>query len=57
MPGCSLCKKEIEKTFLDKLEGTRVFIKQNDKNREFLICNSCQKKYKDNLKEELSKIK
>ena len=57
MANCELCKSRIEETFLGKLKGTRVFIKFNDKNKEYLVCNSCQKKHKDKLKEELGKIK
>jgi gluconate kinase len=57
MPNCSICKKDIKNTFLDKIEGTRVFIKKDNRNEEFFACSSCQKKYKDKLKEELSRIR
>lgn len=50
---CALCMNDIKETFLGKLKGTKVFIKEGEKNREVLVCNECQKKHKDKLKEEL----
>jgi hypothetical protein len=52
---CALCGNEIKESFLEKLKGTRVFIKEGEKNKEFLVCNECQKKHKDKLKEELKR--
>ena len=51
---CALCNAKIEETFLEKLEGTAVKIKEGDKNKIFYVCPECQKKHK-NLKEELKK--
>jgi gluconate kinase len=55
MAKCDICKRDVEATFLDKLQGTKVYIKDGDKNLEFLICSECQRKHRDNLKEELKK--
>lgn len=47
---CSVCKKKIEKTFLDKIEGTFYKIKGKKKP----VCSKCQKKYsKSDIKEKL----
>ncbi len=45
MTKCSICKQEVENTFLGKIKGSYV----NKK----IVCNSCQAKYK--TKEELVK--
>lgn len=42
---CTLCGKKVEKTFLDKIKGT--YIKGK------IVCNECQKKYKEKIKEKL----
>lgn len=42
---CAICKNKIEKTFLGKIQGTYMGKKT--------VCNNCQRKYKDNLKEKL----
>jgi len=52
---CALCGNEIKESFLEKLKGTRVFIRAGEKNNEFLVCHECQKEHKDKLKEELNK--
>jgi len=52
---CSICGKKIEETFLGKLEGTIIKIKEGDKNKLHYVCPECQKKHKDKLKEELAK--
>jgi len=51
---CFFCGKDIEKTFLDKFNGTIVKIKEGDKNILHYVCSQCQKKHK-NLKDEISK--
>jgi len=55
MAQCDICKREVKILFLDKLEGTKVYIKVGDKNKEFFVCSECQRKHRDNLKEELKK--
>ena len=50
---CFLCEGKIDKTFLDKIKGTIVKIKNQDKNEHFCICIDCQKKHKDKLKEQV----
>ena len=55
MAKCDICKRDVKTLFLDKLEGTKVYIKDGDKNREFFVCSECQRKHRDNLKEELKK--
>ena len=42
---CSLCGEKIETGILDKIKGTYV--------KKKLVCNNCQKKYKDKLIEQL----
>jgi len=51
---CDLCGRKIEETFLGKLEGTMVKVKEGEKNKICYVCPECQKKRK-NLKEELGK--
>ena len=52
---CELCKKKIEETFLGKLKGTVVKIKQDKKNILKYVCGECQKRFGDKLKKELKK--
>lgn len=52
---CDLCSKNIEETFLGKIKGGIVKIKEKDRNKLYHVCFDCQKKYKDKTKEELSK--
>lgn len=42
---CNICGNKIQVLFLDKINGTYI----NNKP----VCNECQKKYKDNLKEKV----
>jgi hypothetical protein len=42
---CDICKDKLEKTFLDKIKGT--YIKKK------VVCQSCQKKYKETVSEQL----
>ncbi len=44
---CSLCKKEVETTFLGKIKGTYMNINGEKK----IICSECQKKHKNNLRQ------
>lgn len=44
---CEICKEKIEKTFLEKINGT--FLGRGKKKKA--VCSSCQKKHKDKLKE------
>ena len=55
---CILCGDELEKTFMEKVNGTVVKLK-NDKNENeiYYICSVCQKKYKDLKKEVENKVK
>lgn len=41
---CSICKKEIEKTILDKIVG--IYVKVEGKT--YPICRNCQKKFNNN---------
>lgn len=47
---CCLCNEEIKKTFLDKIKGTTIRIKEKEANKIVYICPSCQKKHKEKLK-------
>jgi protein-arginine kinase activator protein McsA len=42
---CSICKEKIETIFLEKIKGTQI-------GKDY-VCSSCQKKYKDKVKEML----
>ena len=53
---CALCKKEIKTTFLDKLDGTIIKIKERESLKKYYICSACQKKYGKNLKNKISKL-
>ena len=53
---CAICKNEIEESFLEKIKGTIVKIKDGDKNIECYVCDRCQKEYKDKLKDKLREI-
>ncbi len=44
---CDICGKEIEETFLGKLKGSVVKIKDNGKNKIYHVCSDCQKTNKD----------
>lgn len=39
---CGICKKDITKTFLDKIEGTYV---KDRKGKKHAVCPDCQEKY------------
>ncbi|MBU2589419.1 MAG: hypothetical protein KKB39_01510 [Nanoarchaeota archaeon] len=43
---CEICKEKIEQTFLEKINGTFFGKGKNKK----AVCNNCQRKHKDNLK-------
>jgi len=53
MVKCSICKIQIEKTFLDKLLGTYL---KDDKGRMLAVCFECQKKFPTKA-EQLSNMK
>ena len=46
---CDICKDEIEEHFLHKIKGS--YVKVDGKTKT--VCNSCQSKYKDEIKKEL----
>lgn len=53
---CILCEEKIEKLFLDKIDGTIIKVKKENKNKEFYVCSSCQKeaeKQGQNLKKKV----
>ena len=51
---CIICKEELQKTFLDKINGTIVKIGKGEGSKKVYVCFACQKKHKDNLKEKVS---
>jgi len=53
---CALCSDELKKTFLDKLDGTRIKIGKEENSKIYFICSNCQKENKNNLKEKLPRI-
>jgi len=56
MAKCEICNNRIDETFLNKLDGTAIKVKDtNNKNQFVYICSDCQKKYKNKVKEELTK--
>jgi len=50
---CHLCKKEIQTTFLDKIKGTIIKTGEGETSKTHYICSSCQKEYKNELKNKL----
>lgn len=54
MAKCEICKDEVGVTFLNKLDGTLIRINKNNVLKKYYICSSCQKKYKEELKKQLS---
>lgn len=56
MVKCKLCSEEIKNTFLEKLDGTIVRVKTEDKTELVHVCSSCQKKFKDTLRKEVEKV-
>jgi DNA-directed RNA polymerase subunit RPC12/RpoP len=40
---CSICGKEIERGFMDKIIGTIIKTKKDNKTQIDYICNTCQK--------------
>lgn len=51
---CAVCGKEVEETFLGKIEGTLVKVKKNNRNEFVAVCKECQKKENlQNLKTKL----
>ncbi len=42
---CCICGGEIEENY-NKLQGTVVKVKEDDKNRNIYVCSECQKKEK-----------
>jgi len=53
MEKCIICDEEIERNELNKINGTLIKIKKENKNEIFAVCPACQKKYKNNLKKEI----
>lgn len=45
MVKCAICKKGIEKTFLNKIKGTYI----KNKGKLYPICSQCQKLGKDKI--------
>jgi len=50
---CELCKKELETTFLDKIEGTIVKTGEGETSKKHYVCSACQKEHGERLKEKL----
>ncbi len=53
---CALCGEKIEETFLGKLEGTYMRIKEKGKGEIVAVCAKCQSKHDDKIKEKLDKM-
>ncbi|MFA5993095.1 MAG: hypothetical protein WC796_05300 [Candidatus Pacearchaeota archaeon] len=50
---CDICGDKIEETFLGKPKGSIIKVKTGNKNELKHVCDSCQKKYGDKVKDEL----
>ncbi len=50
---CAICGKEIEETFLEKIDGTAIGIKKGEKKILHHVCSGCQKEYKENVKKKI----
>ncbi len=57
MEKCALCGEKIEETFLGKLDGALIKVKDEKKNKNhaYYACANCQKKF-PKLKEEIMKV-
>ena len=49
MVKCDICGSKVEELFLDKIDGT--YIKK--KNKLKAVCSNCQRKYKDNILDQI----
>jgi transposase-like protein len=54
---CELCSNEMGESFLGKLNGTVIKIIKENKTTFHYVCSDCQKKYKDKVKEQITKNK
>jgi len=50
---CDLCGKKLEETFLGKVNGTAVKVKDGDSNKIKYACPSCQTQHGRELKKKL----
>ena len=46
---CDICGNKIEEMFLGKIKG--IYVKKDKKTK--VVCDNCQKKYKDKIAEQL----
>ena len=46
---CDICNEKIEEMFLGKIKG--IYVKKDKKIK--VVCDNCQKKYKDKIAEQL----
>ncbi|MFH1238446.1 MAG: hypothetical protein ABIH79_00720 [archaeon] len=51
-----LYPEEIDRIFLDKLNGIIVKIGEGEDSKKYYVCSACQKEYRENLKEKISKL-
>ena len=50
---CEICGKEIEETFLGKLNGAAVRIKKGESVKVHHVCSECQREYHGKIKEKI----
>jgi transposase-like protein len=53
MVKCEICENEIEKTFLDKLDGTILKTGEGETSKKHYVCSKCQKEFKEKIKEKV----
>ena len=53
---CAICSQDIEETFLGKLNGTVLRMKNGDKVKEYWVCGRCQKEYGDGIKKKMLEL-
>jgi uncharacterized protein with PIN domain len=53
---CAICGAKIEETFLGKPKGSIVKVLKDEKNEKFYVCDGCQKKHGEHIKEEVAKL-
>lgn len=52
---CVICGAKVEETFLGKPRGSIIKVLKDGKNAKVYVCDECQKKHGEHIKEEVMK--